>query len=246
MNRIEVIYEIQAKADKLESELQKVKNSFSKLENTNKSLVSSLVAGFGKFSAVLAGVWAVIQSLKGGIETLVNLKRLEVALKNVGYEGERLRNVFKELTDEAERLSKITGIDDDVIVKMYQLGIQAGLTVEETKELQKVAMNVAVAFGLDMENAMIQLIRTFQVGESQLTRYDARLKALVSSGASNAEIAEYLTKTYSGMVEEIGKIDVIQRVMTRFQSLLEQIGIALYPVISGILTLAEKSFTVPF
>ncbi|MEN2998745.1 MAG: hypothetical protein ABDH28_06915, partial [Brevinematia bacterium] len=202
-------------------------------------IIGGIGGAFTKFSMILAGVVAVIETLKQGIESMLVVKQLEVALQNTGIAGEELKKKLEELNEEASRISGITGIDDETIIKMYQLGIQAGLTTEQTKELAKVAMNVATAFGLDFETAMIQTIRLLTTGETMLTRYDARLKQLIETQASNTEIVEYLAKNYAGMAEEVGKINVIQKTITQFNNLVEQLGITLYPVVSAVLDLAN-------
>ncbi|MCX8029924.1 MAG: hypothetical protein N2712_08025, partial [Brevinematales bacterium] len=248
-DRLQVVYEIQAKVDKFEEAINKTKNSLKsvgqEINNVNKTgkagfgglggIAGSLSSVFSKLSVAIIGVAGAIQSLRQGIESLVVLKQLEVALKNAGFAGNELRETLNALSEEADKLSNIMGIDDEAIIKMYQLGIQMGLTVDQTKELTKVSLNVARAFGLDFETAMTQVVRVLQTGETFLTRYDSRLKALIETKADNAKIVEHLTKTYGGMAEEVGKIDVMQKVITQFNNLIEQLGITLYPVVSAVL-----------
>ncbi len=237
MRKLEVVYEIVAKTEKLEASINKIKNDFNKVsENVSnvKSSFEKLGSVIAKVGVAFAGVIAAFQSIKSGVESLINVKRLEVALRNSGVEASKLSQALEELKKQAEELSNVTGVDDDDIIKMQQLGIQAGLTTEQTKKMVEIALDVSKAFGLDLNTAMIQTIRTFQAGESTLTRYDARLKSLIQSGASNAEIAKYLASTYGGMAKEVGKLDIVNKFLTQFKNLIEELIITIYPLFNVI------------
>lgn len=236
--KIDVVYDIIARTDRLEVGLSKAREEFQKTEEEAKGLRgilekirSSKIFMAGQILSIASTIAIALKGITGAVESLKNILRLEASIKNLGLSAEDSAKALQDFISEAQKLTKLTGVDDDIILRLYQLGTQAGLAVDQTKELAKLAMNISQAFGMDLETAMLQVIRLFQGGETYLTRYDARLKALIQSGASNAEIAKYMTETYGGFLDKVKEVNVVEKFQTTISNFFEDVGKIFLPYV---------------
>lgn len=239
MADINIIYEVKAEVDHAVNNIRRVNDEVKNLSQSvdrQKAGLGGMFSGLAGAVSKILGAAAALKGLQTALSEAAayhaNIRQLEVALKGVGKTEDEIRAITSELLEFSEKLSMVTAVDDDVIFGLVKLGVQMGYTVDEAKELTKMALNIASTFGMDVQTAFIQLSKQLATGESLLTRYDANLKALNERGASNAEVIEYLSRTYGGMAKASGELNALAKVQISLNNILQSFGNILLPVIN--------------
>jgi len=247
MSDIQVIYEIKAEVDNAIKNISEVNKRVKSIPKETKhvseglgNIGNSVVMAFGKIMLIVEAFKKLGEAIKEAVEKERNIKQLEVALLAMGKSKEEIKEITKDLDEFSSSLSRLTAIDDDAIMGVLKLGVQMGLTAEQAKEMAKLAAGVSATFGMDLQTAFIQVNKQIATGESMLTRYDANLKNLNKLGKDNAEVINYLVKTYGGMAEAQGKVDSLGRAQIALNDILKSFAKILLPVLDIVSNLATK------
>ena len=220
--------------------------------------LGKLAGGFGiaagaAFAAAAAGAVAFgISSIKAAAESESVARSLEQIAKNSGAFGQtadEVKGAVKQLTAYTTELSKLTGVDDEVINSVIRGFIAvpelAAKGVDGLKNMAKVALDVAAGTGKSIEQIGSAFIKVAGDEENALSKLlragivftDAQKDIYKQTLETNGEIAaqDYLLgelgTTFEGAAEAAANpFARLQAILEDFQ---ENLGGAFLPAIEG-------------
>jgi hypothetical protein len=218
--------------------------------------LGKVAGGFGiaagaAFAAAAAGAVAFgISSIKAAAESESVARSLEQIAKNSGAFGQtagEVQSAVKELTSYTTALSKLTGVDDEVLNSIIRGFIAvpelAGKGVDGLKNMAKVALDVAAGTGKSVESigaAFVKVAGDESTALSKLLRQgivftEAQKDAYNQILETNGEIAaqDYLLgelgTTFEGAAEAAA--NPFERLQAIFEDFQENIGSAFLPAL---------------
>jgi len=169
------------------------------------------------FAEKLIGAWAVAEraqtQLNFAVKTSTSL-----------YGGAAGR-----LSEFAEQMKDLAGIDDDLIKS--QLGVAAtfGLTEQQMKDVMTAALNLSSMGIVSLEQAVRGLSGSFDGNIGMLGRYVPSLKDLTKEQLAAGDAVKLVNENFKGMAEALGDTlsGKIAKLQISFGDLQEQMGRAL-------------------
>jgi hypothetical protein len=146
-------------------------------------------AGFGKVYGVIA------DGVKDAAEAENVNKRLAMSMATVGQYTEKS---FTEIQNWAGALETATGTSDEAFRSTVALGLQMGMTVEQSKKATEAALNLAAATGQDMESAFRQMSMTMSGSAGRLAKMIPELRNLTKEELENGAAIDLISKKYAG------------------------------------------------
>ena len=228
--------------------------------------LGKLAGGFGiaagaAFAAAAAGAVAFgIDSIKAAAESEAVAKSLEQIAKNSGAFGktaDEVRGAVKELTAYTTELSKLTGVDDEILNSVIRGFIAvpelAAKGVDGLKGMAKVALDVAAGTGKSVESigaAFIKVAGDEQTALSKLLRAgivftEAQKDAYNEILQTNGEIAaqDYLLgqlgTTFEGAAEAAA--NPFARLQAIFEDFQENLGSAFLPALEAAIPIIQEA-----
>ena len=228
--------------------------------------LGKVAGGFGiaagaAFAAAAAGAVAFgISSIKAAAESEAVAKSLEQIAKNSGAFGQtagEVQSAVKELTSYTTALSKLTGVDDEVLNSILRGFIAvpelAAKGVDGLKNMAKVALDVAAGTGKGVESigaafikvagdestALSKLLRAGIVfTESQKAAYNQILETNGEIAAQDYLLGE-LGTTFEGAAEAAANPFLrLQAILEDFQ---ENLGSAFLPALENAIPIIQKA-----
>ena len=132
-----------------------------------------------------------IDSVKAYADSERILKQLERAAGN--YAGK--------LDEQSKAMSKLYAVDDDVIKQSQTLLVQWGGVGAATADVEKAALNLAAAFGGDLNSATQDLIRNVESGGTGLAKMGIHFKSTGDKGHDLAAAVAAINKKLGGSAE---------------------------------------------
>jgi hypothetical protein len=238
-----------------------IRQATSGLDKLGKAAGGFGIAAGAAFAAVAAGAVAFgISSIKAAAESEAVAKSLEQIAKNSGAFGKTAGEVqaaVKELTSYTTALSKLTGVDDEVLNSIIRGFIAvpelAAKGVDGLKNMAKVALDVAAGTGKSVESigaAFIKVAGDESTALSKLLRQgivftEAQKDAYNQILETNGEIAaqDYLLgelgTTFSGAAEAAANPFMrLQAILEDFQ---ENLGGAFLPALEGAIPIIQEA-----
>jgi hypothetical protein len=228
--------------------------------------LSSVAGGFGiaagaAFAAVAAGAVAFgVSSIKAAAESEAVAKSLEQIAKNSGAFGKtagEVESAVDQLTDYTTELSKLTGVDDEVLNSILRGFIAvpelAAKGVDGLKDMAKVALDVAAGTGKSVESigsAFIKVAGDESTALSKLLRAgivftEAQKDAYNQILETNGEIAaqDYLLgelgTTFAGAAEAAA--NPFERLQAIFEDFQENLGSAFLPALENAIPVIQEA-----
>lgn len=231
------VNDAQAKAglDKLGNQFQNTGAKIEQdMEKTGAKIGTSLKNAVIGIGASIVGLWATFGKWLGAYQNQVEAEfRLQAAMKATGG---FVRETFNDWKDYASQLQKVTGVDDDAIIKSMAFAKQIGIQDSKMKDTIKTALDMSAAFGIDL-NMAIRNMGTLMQGEiGRLGMYLPKLKEMKEQGASAAQMMEYVGKAVGGTAvainEASGGLKGLTAMMGDFGELL---GKTVFPIIKVVI-----------
>lgn len=181
--------------------------SLSKKTTGEASALSGAIGGIGKaFIGLAAGAFA-LNSIKNAISGAIRearegedaVNRLSAAFAQNGVFSKQAVNGF---VSYADQLSRLTGIDDDLIVRNGALlSSLTGLTGQGLERATRAALDLAQATGRDLGSATQLLSRAANGGEAALKKYGIVIdESIPKSQRFEAALAQ-IEKRFGGLAD---------------------------------------------
>jgi hypothetical protein len=198
-----------------------------RLDKTTKRFTNLQTAFVGSiaFSAAAAGVRSVVLAAAEAQQVLGQTK---VALEATGNSWARYG---QQIQDTVQAQSKL-GFDDEALLRTFSLFVRTTDDVSKSLRLNNLAMDVARARFIDLEQAAL-LVNKAAIGQAGALR---RLGIDVKAGASAQELLTALTEKYGGAAKAAGKdaSTAFDRAKVSIENAKEEIGGNLLPTVAGL------------
>lgn len=107
-------------------------------------------------------------TVRAAAEQQQAVAKLDAALAGL---GDTSRETTERLQQEAGALQQLTGVGDETILTIQQIGLQSGVNSDEVTKFTGVAIDFAKALRLDVNSAALLVSKAVQGNVSSLTRY---------------------------------------------------------------------------
>ena len=212
----------------------------------------AFAAGWGKMVGVVAGVTAAIGAASGAFQLLGNsINEARSARKAMAQTAAVMKSMGrteapKRINKMIDQLSSMSGIDDDALREMTNVLFTFGNVTGETfDKANKLALDLSVAFGKDLQSSAVMVGKALndptkgltaltRVGVSFTKEQQDQVKAMMEvgdlAGAQKIILGE-LTKQVSGSAE--AQADGIGKAQVAWENLQEAVGDVLLSVGTG-------------
>ena len=232
------------------SEIKEIGGTANESSTSVSNFGSKMTSLVGITTAVVAGVAAVGAAMYKLVQVYGEAEQVQIKFNfamqqfNIGLTTQR------QLEQLAVDMQKLVGISDETTKSAIALGLQMGIESEQIERATKVAIDLSMALGVNLETAMRMLARGTEGNIGALSRYIPALRELNLESASTEEILNAVEQRVGGISEMMSGsvLAHTNRLKESFGDLKEEIGRGLAPAInslvSGLSILIEKMTTV--
>lgn len=230
-----------AKAKKESAELgRSVETTGKKIDRSAKTFsafTKGAAAGFGGAFALTTGIQQLKQLATVAAEAEQVLGQTRVALETTGKSWAKYGGIIE---DTVKAQSKL-GFDDEALLRTFSLFIRNTDDVGEALRRNNLAMDVARARFIDLEQAA-NLVNKAALGQAGALR---RLGIDAKKGASGLELLTLLEEKYGGAAEAAGKDSAtsFERTQVAMENLQEALGRLLLPALGRLANDLEEAAT---
>lgn len=230
----ELIIRIGAESKQFTEELDKISAETANLEGQLSDLAK--ISG-AVFTALIAEAGLAIHAF-GEQERASN--SLSQALQNQGIYSDDLAQSYK---DQAAELQKLTGVDDDAIIKS-QAVLQGLIGQQEiTPQLTKSILDLANAKEMDLDTTAQLIGKAINGQTAALKRLGIEIDDNLSKQERTAQIVERVTQAYGGQAEAAARgVGSTKGLVSAFSDLQEEIGSRLAPVFTFLVKTVTEFF----
>ena len=251
-----ILFKIEARdnfsnvTSKAKTEIQEIGGTANESSTSVNNFGSKMTSLVGITTAVVAGVAAVGAAMYKLVQVYGEAEQVQIKFNfamqqfNIGLTTQR------QLEQLAVDMQKLVGISDETTKSAIALGLQMGIESEHIERATKVAIDLSMALGVNLETAMRMLARGTEGNIGALSRYIPALRELNLESASTEEILNAVEQRVGGISEMMSGsvLAHTNRLKESFGDLKEEIGRGLAPAInslvSGLSNLIEKMTTV--
>lgn len=190
-------------------------------------------------SAAVAGLTAfLVSSLKSFLESDKAVVKLNSSLKAQGIFTQELS---KEMQNYAKELQRQTTFSDEAIISSQTLLTTFGLAGIKMKEATKAAVDLSSGLGIDLHTATLLVGKAFSGQVETLGRYGIKVNEALPPSEKFGAVLAAINQRFGGAAQDqaesyAGKIENLKN---RFDDVKEEIGQALIPVLSKVLSIVE-------
>lgn len=196
---------------KIQTEAEKasknIGNSLGKNTTGEASLLGDVIGGIGKRLVGLAAGAFALNSIKNAIGGAVREARegqdaINQLSASLALNGESSRAAVDGFVKYADQLSRLTGIDDDVIVKNGALlSSLTGLTGQGLERATRAALDLAQATGKDLSTATQLISRAANGGADALKKYGIVIDENTPKSEKFKAALEQIEKRFGGLAD---------------------------------------------
>ena len=190
------------------------------------SFAKGAAAGFGGAIAFNAGIAALRNVIGAASEAQQVLGQTRVALESTGKSWQQYGDRIEDAIASQSRL----GFDDEALLRTFSLFIRQSRDVEEAIRRNSIAMNLARARFIDLEQAanLVNKAALGQAGALRRVGIDAR------NGASGVELLAQLERQFAGAAEDASNqaVGATDRLKVSLENVQESLGSLLIPKVT--------------
>lgn len=169
--------------------------------------VTAISTSFTALNTIMEKTAQVVGYVYGQIASGVNdaaeaenvNKRLAMTLASVGEYSEKTFNQISELGNEIEGL---TGISDETIRSLASMGMQMGMTADQSQAAVRAALDLSAATGQDLNTAFRQMSMTLSGSAGRLEKFIPELRNLTKEELENGKAIDVIAKKYEGFAAQ--------------------------------------------
>ena len=234
MNVADVIIKIKGDNSDFKSALD---DSASSTEDFSLSLTSIAAIATAAFAVVSAAVYKSLDAYK---ESEAASNKLALSLQNQGLYSKQLLEAYK---DQAAELQRLTGIDDDSIIKgQAQLQSMIG-RVKITKEMSAAAVDLGAALGGDASAGFEVLGRAIDGNSRGLKQLGIEIDEHLTREERTQQILQKVAQSYGGLaITQNQGLGSARGLKSAIGDLAEDFGARLAPAVSGATKMLTEFF----
>jgi hypothetical protein len=199
------------------------------------------IATMAKYTIGIYGAFQAFSALKSGIEGSIKDaiaaehadRQLAFALDAAGQAG---GNAQAKINAFATTLQKTIGISDETSKAIIAMGLNAGLTAEQAKRLEKAALDLSAATGRDLESSAQALIKSLSGVKDRTLATVQGFRDLTEEQLRSGEGIDLVATRYAGAAERMANSTegMAIRVKESLGELREAFGASILTGIEGI------------
>lgn len=173
---------------------------------------------------VIAKVNSVIEEGINGAADAENVNRkLAMSLAAV---GEYSQDSYLEINNWSDAVERSTGVTAEEIKSLVSLGIQMGMTAEQSKLAAQAALDLSAATGIDANGAFRQLSMTLSGASGKMGKMVPELEGLTEAQLRNGDAISIIAAKYDGFSKDTANtyIGAKQRITNAEGDVLEAFG----------------------
>ena len=210
--------------DQTPQKVEKIAHAADKVPSSFKGIGVAAAAAAASIVALGAGaVVGLSKAIKAASEQEEALNSVSFALARAGA---NVRESLPDYEKFASRLQDVTGIGDEVTLKMLDLALAFGATKDGAKDVVTAATELSAATGKSLEESVRQVSKTLGGFAGELGEVNPAIKALTAEQLKAGEAARILIDQYGGSAAN--KLNTFSGALAatkgRFGDLLEQVG----------------------
>ena len=202
-----ILFKIEARdnfsnvTSKAKTEIQEIGGTANESSTSVNNFGSKMTSLVGITTAVVAGVAAVGAAMYKLVQVYGEAEQVQIKFNfamqqfNIGLTTQR------QLEQLAVDMQKLVGISDETTKSAIALGLQMGIESEHIERATKVAIDLSMALGVNLETAMRMLARGTEGNIGALSRYIPALRELNLESASTEEILNAVEQRVGGISE---------------------------------------------
>jgi hypothetical protein len=209
--------------DRASPEIEKVEGSFAKLSGALKvGFVAAAAAVVGAAAALLKGFQAITEAAG---EQEDALKKLDTARSRLSASG---RAIAAGLEDQAAALQKVTRFGDEATIGTQALLLEMGVTPEKMRQATVATLDLAAAYGLNLESAARNIGKTMGGFAGELGELIPELKELSAEALKTGAGIELLAEKFAGSAQADAKTyrGLLGQIANAYGDLKEKLGFA--------------------
>jgi hypothetical protein len=207
--------------------------------NSNMFGMSKQMASFGK---IFSGVFAAGSIVEFGRAAIKNAEEQEVVNNRLMHALKNNKTAYEQLTRQAEKLRKDTGVDDAAIMQIQTLGAAAGYSTNKIMKITQASIDLAAVTKQDLQSSYMQVNQTYNGTAGRLTRLDAEFGTLTKEQLKNGAGVDLLISKYGGFAKS--SITETQRLISTWDEFSEKMGTITLPIINKVFGQLNKDLTV--
>lgn len=251
-----ILFKIEAKdnfsnvTSQAKTEIKEIGGTANESSTSVSNFGSKMTSLVGITTAVVAGVAAVGAEMYKLVQVYGEAEQVQIKFNFAMQQFNIGQTTQRQLEQLAVDMQKLVGISDETTKSAIALGLQMGIESEHIERATKVAIDLSMALGVNLETAMRMLARGTEGNIGALSRYIPALRELNLESASTEEILNAVEQRVGGISEMMSGsvLAHTNRLKESFGELKEEIGRGLAPAInslvSGLSTYIEKMTTV--
>jgi hypothetical protein len=198
-------------------------------------MMGKLAAAFSAVAVVKFGV----MSAKAYGETKRSADALSASLGNVGITS---KAAMKEFDDFAVKLRDASGISKEAIFECLRLATNFGIFGEKAKETTKAAHALSLGLGMDLNSAMMLLVKASEGNTSALSKYGIQINKTGNAGKDFEKVLKKVDDTFGKLAGADGDnlITKTKALKEEWKELAVLIGKTLTPALEKALAVASK------
>ena len=207
--------------------------------------IKGIRGGLAKLStaakvAAVAGIGVLTKAISASVKAFGRQEAAETKLKAaLQATGQEVENNSKELFNYASELQKITTVGDEASIEIMQIGVNMGLTAQQTKQATRDAIGMSKAYGVNVQSAMRAAAAAQEGNYSMMQRYIPALRGMTDQAQLAAKAQELMgaafdvakaeTQTFNGSIEQLSNAfgDAQEAVGAVFAPMIQRLAITI-------------------
>jgi hypothetical protein len=191
-----------------------------------------IASDFGDLAKSVAGPLTAMFSVGAivafGEEAVKSANEVIKANKNLLFSVGGNQEAYNALYMQAEKLRETTGISDEAIKQIQQLGAGAGYSTDRIEKLTTASIQLSKKTGMDLQMAYTQLNVTLSGSVGRLKRLDPEFASLTTEQLKHGAAIDLVNSKYGGFAENsVTNLEKSKVAWTEFQ---KGVGLSMSPL----------------
>jgi hypothetical protein len=232
--------ELVSATGKIVKSLESMQSGAATVAGKMSSLFSGMMGKMAATFSVAAIVKFGISSTKAYAESKRSVDALSASLRGAGITSAA---AMKDFSDFAEEIQKFSGISKGAILDCIRLAANFGIFGDKAKETVRGAQALSLGLGMDLNSAMMLLVRASEGNTTMLGRYGLAINKTGDKAKDFAKVLSLVNDKFGALAGAnadnlITKTDALKE---SWKSLSAYLGKYLTPALKKVIDLADKA-----
>ena len=188
-----------------------------------KASLGSLTSVFAAAAASIGAAFTIREAIESAQRQDDAINKLNASLQRI---GEFSQQTSKDLQDYASSLQNVTKFGDEAVLEQLAFAQSLGASADQSKEIVRVAADLASALGIDLSSATRNITKTLGGLKGELGEVIPELGNLTKEQLQSGAAIDILSKKFSGFAQKDAASfsGALAGLSNSFGDLLEELG----------------------